>query len=353
MVWTDRFVVQNGFRRWKRWSLQFASMTAWYIIPLVGPLVPSPGNLRWVNRLIHLSDLFPWTIGLSMTMPALGQVTYKKSGPAIFPTRSWRKKDNDYLRISLKTRLWQNGIVLILCTEGIQSMNPTWLTVGFGSVSVPPGTNSKSCWKPTRLEDDPFLFEAKGLFSKAISCDFQGSLFLESSWKTSGILFLVMCIYAILAVDFFMNFGVVTWQTLQWTCCWVMVWFLVVVPLLLYYYQLGGYKTILDATQGTFWFIYIYMNMCLLTCLLICVLNLFCILNFNNLFILYLFVSLSTMCWFQFISFTLCHMRKFGIDTAQVKPNSRIPGCSTSIEVPAVKKSTTGRQFTIFQYSVF
>lgn len=240
MVWTDRFVVQNGFRRWKRWTLQFASMTAWYIIPLVGPLVPSPGNLRWVNRLIHLSDLFPWTIGLSMTMPALGQVTYKKSGPAIFPTRSWRKKDNDYLRISLKTRLWQNGIVLILCTEGIQSMNPTWLTVGFGSVSLPPGTNSKSCWKPTTgLEDDPFLFEAKGLFSKAISCDFRGSLFLESSWKTSGILFLVMCIYAILAVDFFMNFGVVTWQTLQWTCCWVMVWFLVV-ALLLYYYQLGG-----------------------------------------------------------------------------------------------------------------
>ena len=46
-------------------------------------------------------------------------------------------------------------------------------------------------------------------------------------------------------------------------------------------------------------------------------------------------------------------MHKFGIDTAQVKPNSRIPGCSTSIEVPAVKKSTTGRQFTIFQYSVF
>ena len=41
-------------------------------------------------------------------------------------------------------------------------------------------------------------------------------------------------------------------------------------------------------------------------------------------------------------------MRKFGIDTAQVKPNSRIPGCITSVEVPAVKKALLGDNSPFF-----
>lgn len=36
-------------------KVKFVTMTAWYIIPLV----PSAGNPRLVNRLIHLSDLVP------------------------------------------------------------------------------------------------------------------------------------------------------------------------------------------------------------------------------------------------------------------------------------------------------